>query len=65
MKLLYYKTHWPTLKEFDCRIQTQKCVAGHVHVSLYHYKVDTYDIAGRYSLLCAIQTGGGGTFEDE
>ena len=31
------KTHWSTLKEFDCIIQTQNCVGGHVSLSWYSY----------------------------
>ena len=31
------KTHWSTLKEFDCVIQTQNCVGGHVSLSWYSY----------------------------
>ena len=31
--LLQVKTHWSTLKEFNCIIQTQNCVGGHVSLS--------------------------------
>ena len=32
--LLQVKTHWSTLKEFDCIIQTQNCVGGHLSTKL-------------------------------